>query len=315
MIKIVFFGTPHIAVNSLEYLINCEDIEVQAVVTQQDKVQGRGYKLIAPPVKQCAEKYNIEIFQPSKLKNDTEIIQKLKDLKPDFFVTFAFGQILSQEVLDIPKFATINLHASLLPKYRGANPIQRAIYNGDNKTGITTMLTVLELDAGDICLQENIDITENMNCDELAEIISNKSPKLLYKTITDLFNQKLLPYKQNNDEVSFANKFKKEDGLIDWSKSAQDIHNTVRALYGWPGAYFTKNNKTIKILKTSVRENNANNPLTILDISKQGILISTNKNSLLIEKVKPEGKGEMLAYDWANGARLKVGDNFIGKDN
>jgi len=313
MIKIVFFGTPHIAVNSLDYLIHCDDIEVSAVVTQQDKVQGRGYKLIAPPIKQCAEKYNIKVLQPEKLKNDVEIIQKLKDLKPDFFITFAFGQILSQEVLDIPKYATINLHASLLPKYRGANPIQRAIYNGDKITGITTMLTVLALDAGDICLQENIEITQNMNCDELAEIISKNSPKLIHKTITDFYNQKLIPTKQNEEEVSFANKFKKEDGLIDWTKSAQEIHDHVRALYGWPSAYFVKNNKTIKVIKTSVVENSENKPLKVLNISKDGILISTKENALLIEKVKPEGKGEIFAHEWVNGARIKAGEQFISE--
>ena len=151
-------GTPDIAVKSLEELNKNQDFEVLAVVTQPDRPKGRGNKLTPPPIKVCAAENNIECFQTEKISKDTNLIAKLKALNPDFIVTFAFGQILSQEVIDIAKFATVNLHASLLPKYRGANPIQRCIYNGDCKTGITTMLTALELDAGDICETKEITI-------------------------------------------------------------------------------------------------------------------------------------------------------------
>ena len=183
MINIVFFGTPDIGLKSLEYLYNSDNINVLAVVTQPDRPAGRGQKLTMSPIKQFALTKNIPIFQPKSIRKEPEIIEKLKNLKPDFFVTFAFGQILSQEVLDIPKYETINLHASLLPKYRGANPIQRAIINGDKKTGICTMITELGLDCGDICMREIIKIPNEMNCVDLYELISEKSPQLIEKTL------------------------------------------------------------------------------------------------------------------------------------
>ena len=171
MIKIVFFGTPKIALKSLEYLYNSNKTEVLAVVTQPDKPAGRGHKISMSPVKEFALEHNLPVFQPKSIRKEPEIIEQLKKLEPDFFVTFAFGQILSQEVLDIPKFETINLHASLLPKYRGANPIQRAIINGDKETGICTMITELGLDCGDVCLREVIKISDDMNCMDLFEKI------------------------------------------------------------------------------------------------------------------------------------------------
>ena len=182
-ISIVYFGTPDIGLKSLEHFYNSEKFEVLAVVTQPDKPSGRGNKLTPSPIKIFATEHNLPLFQPKSIRKEPEIINALKSLKPDFFVTFAFGQILSQEVLDIPKYETINLHVSLLPKYRGANPIQRAIINGDTKTGICTMITELGLDCGDICMTDPIEITPNMNCVELFEICASHSPELLEKTL------------------------------------------------------------------------------------------------------------------------------------
>ena len=177
MIKIVFFGTPDIGLKSLEYLYNSDKIDVLAVVTQPDKPAGRGHKLQMSPIKKFAVEKNIPVFQPKSIRKEFDIQEELKKLEPDFFVTFAFGQILSQEVLDIPKYETINLHASLLPRYRGANPIQRAIINGDKETGICTMITELGLDCGDICQKLVIPISDTMNCEELWNEIAEKSPK------------------------------------------------------------------------------------------------------------------------------------------
>ena len=246
MIKIVFFGTPKIAVKSLEYLYNSDKIEVLAVVTQPDKPAGRGHKLTMSPVKEFALEHNLSVFQPKSIRKEPEIQDELKKLEPDFFVTFAFGQILSQEVLDIPKFETINLHASLLPKYRGANPIQRAIINGDKETGICTMITELGLDCGDVCLRETIKIPDNMNCMYLFEKISDMSPELLKKTLVELYNGNLKPVPQCEDGVCMANKLTKEETQIDWSKSACDIHNLVRGIYKSPSAYFVYDGKIIK---------------------------------------------------------------------
>ena len=305
MIKVVYMGTPDIAVKSLAKLN--EEFEVLAVVTQPDRPKGRGNKLTPPPVKECALENNIPSYQTERISKDVELIQKLKDLRPDFFVTFAFGQILSQEVLDIPKFATVNLHASLLPKYRGANPIQRCIYNGDCKTGITTMLTVLELDAGDICETDEITITDSMTNIELKDIISEKSPALLCSTLKGLYSGELKPQKQCCDGVTIAKKFVKQDGLIDWNRSAKDIHNQVRSMVDFPTAYTMFNDKLLKIIETKVVSLECKSVQCgeILCVTKNGIEINTKEGTLLITKVKPESKGIMNAYDFANGAKLQ----------
>lgn len=319
MLKVVFFGTPQIAVNSIMKLLNFADIYFVGVVTQPDRHAGRGNKLVEPPIKVCAVTNGIPVFQTDSIRKDAELIQKLKDLKPDFFITFAFGQILSQEVLDIPKFATINLHASLLPKYRGANPIQRAIYNGDKVTGVTTMLTVLGLDAGDICLTEKIEITENMTSVELAEIISEKSPFLLYRTLKGLSTNNLVPQVQDESFVTFANKFKKEDGLIDWNKTSFEIHNQIRAIVDWPCAFTFYEGKTLKILESRVPENSLATecllPGQIVSVSKDGVEVKTSDSSLLITKVKPENKSAMNAFDWSNGVKAKAGCSFNVKES
>lgn len=302
MINIVFFGTPVIALKSLEYLYNSENINVLAVVTQPDKPAGRGHKISMSPLKQFAIEKGLPVFQPKSIRKEPEIQEELKKLNPDFFVTFAFGQILSQEVLDIPKYETINLHASLLPKYRGANPIQRAIINGDKETGICTMITELGLDCGDVCLKEVIDIPDNMTCVDLFEEISSKSPELIEKTLVGLKQGTIVPQKQCENGVCMANKLTKEETLIDWSKPAKEIHNLVRGIYKFPSAYFMHNNKIIKVLETRV-VNGEGACGEFVRFSKDGIEVGCGKDCILLVKVKPEGKGEMLARDWANGIK------------
>ena len=252
--------------------------------------------------------HDIKVFQPKSIRKEPEIIEALKELKPDFFVTFAFGQILSQEVLDIPKYETINLHVSLLPKYRGANPIQRAIINGDKKTGICTMITELGLDCGDICMKYPIEITKNMNCVELFELCASNSPELLEKTLIGIKDGTLKPTPQCEDGVCFADKLKKEECKIDWTKSADEIHNLVRGVYKCPGAFFEYNGKIIKVLETEPLETTNDNGVQIgefANFSKQGIDVKTGNGYLRLIKIKPEGKGEMLARDWANGIKQK----------
>ena len=308
MIKVVFLATPDIAVESLKELCKNKDFDLCAVVTQPDRPKGRGNKLTPPPVKVCANENNVVCYQTEKISKDSELIQKLKEIEPDFLVTFAFGQILSQEVLDIPKFSTINLHASLLPKYRGANPIQRCIYNGDCETGITTMITVLALDAGDICKTDKIQITENMNDIELKDIISQKSPDLICSTLKELYDGSLTPKKQDENGVTIAKKFNKEDGLIDWNRTAIEIHNQVRSMLDFPTAYTFLADKTVKIIETQVIDKEKSTlDAKITNVSKLGIEVSTKKGIILIKKVKPESKGIMNAYDFANGAKIKAG--------
>lgn len=311
MIKIVYMGTPEIAVESLDFLNKNDEIEVCAVVTQMDRPKGRGNKLTPPPIKEWALANNVPCFQPERISKDSELIEKLKALDVDFFVTFAFGQILSQEVIDIPKFATVNLHASLLPKYRGANPIQRCIYNGDKETGITTMLTVLALDAGDICETEVISITENMTDVDLRNEISQKSPQLLLSTLKGLYNGTLKPKSQDENGVTIAKKFQKQDGLIDWNRTSQEIHNHVRSMIEFPTAYTMYQGKMLKIIETEVLDKKYNvQGGEVVLTSKNGIEVATTNGVLLIKQVKPESKGIMKACDFVNGAKIKAGDKL-----
>lgn len=305
MIRIIFFGTPDIGLKSLEYLYNSDKIELCAVVTQPDKPAGRGNKLQPSPVKKWALEHNLPLFQPKSIRKEPEIQAQLKHFEPDFFVTFAFGQILSQEVLDIPKFETINLHASLLPKYRGANPIQRAIINGDSQTGICTMITELGLDCGDICQKLVIPISDNMNCGQLWEEIAQKSPEMIEQTLVGLYEGKIKPEKQCEEGVCMANKLSKEECLIDWSRSNKEIHNLVRGVCRSPSAYFIYNNKILKVIETQPVEGEALTGEIVSD-KKDGVYIGCGEGLLKLITVKPEGKGEMSAKDWYNGARAKL---------
>lgn len=318
MIKVVFFATPKIALKSLDYLVKSGKINVLAIVTQPDKPSGRGHKLLPPPIKEYAIKNNIPVFQPSSIKKDFQTQNELKKLAPDFFVTFAFGQILSKEVLEIPKYATINLHASLLPLYRGANPIQKAIINGDKKTGICTMITEEGLDCGDICLKDEIEISDNMNYEELFELIAQKAPELIEATLLNIKSGALKPVEQHHEKATYAPKIKKEDAQIDWTKPAIEIHNLVRGLYKFPSAHAFFKGKLVKIMETRVLDDEIpagflGESGEILKISKKGLEVSTGTGILLVSKLKPEGRGEMFAYDWANGGgkcKISIGDKF-----
>ncbi len=304
MIKVVFFGTPDIGLKTLEYLYNSKNTEVIGIVTQPDRPSGRGHKIIMSKIKEFGLQHNIPVFQPKSIRKEPDIQESLKALEPDFFVTFAFGQILSQEVLDIPKYETINLHASLLPKYRGANPIQRAIIDGEKETGICTMITELGLDCGDVCKKLTIPIPEDMNCEDLYNIISEKSPQMVEDTLIGLVNKTLTPVPQCEEGVCMAGKLQKEETKIDFSKSANEIHNLVRGIYKSPSAYFIYNDKLIKVMKTKVCEGSGKCG-EFLEVNKEGIKVGCGKDCIMLLEVKPEGKGVMPAKDWYNGVKNK----------
>lgn len=312
MINIVFFGTPDIGLKSLEYLYNSTKINVMAVVTQPDKPAGRGHKIMMSPIKRFALENDIPVFQPKSIRKEPEVIEALKKLNPDFFVTFAFGQILSQEVLDIPKYETINLHASMLPKYRGANPIQRVIIDGEQETGICTMITELGLDCGDVCLREHIEIHDDMTCEELYKKISDDSPELIEKTLIGLIENTIVREPQCEDCVCMANKLQKEECRIDWTKSAQQIHNLVRGVCRCPSAFFVLNEKVVKVITTKPVEKRQpeefyNNYIvgSVVGTVNDGVEVLTGDGILKLMIVKPEGKGEMKATDWFNGIKDK----------
>lgn len=308
-ISIVFMATPDIALNSFLSFINDNNFEIKALVTQAPKPTGRGKKIKDSNIKKKALENNIEILEPEKLSKDETAIQRLKSLNPDFFVTFAFGQILSREVLDIPKFGTINIHASLLPKYRGASPISACLLNGDDKTGVTTMITVFELDAGDICLQKEIPLTKNTDYITLSNEISNVSPDLIKQTLIGLYNKTLKPVKQDETKATYTKKIQKSDKLLDFNKDAEFIHNKIRAMKEVNTAHFVFNDKLIKVLSSETTQTQGEIG-TVLDVSKKGVIIACGSKSILIKEVKPEGKNNMTAYNWSLGSKIKKGDKI-----
>ena len=246
-LKTIFMGTPEFAVPTLEALNG--KVELIAVVTQPDRPKGRGHKLAPSPVKTWALEHDIEVLQPEKIKTE-EFVNKLSELKPDLIVVVAFGQILSQKILDLPKYGCINVHASLLPRYRGAAPIEWAIINGETKTGVTTMMMDIGLDTGDMLIKKEVAITENMILPELREKLMQLGAEALIETVDKLIDGTLKRQKQDDSLSNYAPMLNKETGLIDWNKSAKEIHNLVRGLYG--GAYTIIDGQKYKIWRTQI---------------------------------------------------------------
>ncbi|MDD7793740.1 methionyl-tRNA formyltransferase [Clostridium sp. 'White wine YQ'] len=302
--NIVFMGTPDFAVPSLKAII--ENHDVKAVFTQPDRPKGRGKKLAMSAVKEEAIKHDVKIFQPEKLKNDLEAIEYLKNLKPDFIIVVAYGQLLTKEILDIPKYACINLHASLLPKFRGAAPLNWAVIKGEKYSGNTTMLMDVGLDTGDMLLKDEVEITENMTAGELHDILMERGAKLLIDTISGFANGSIVPEKQNEEDTCYASMLNKELAKIDWNKSALDIHNMIRGLNPWPIAFTTLDNQNMKIFESEALDNEKVNLKAgeIIDVSKVGLKVSCGKGTLLIKKVQfPNGK-PLTIEQYLNGNEI-----------
>ena len=246
-LKTIFMGTPEFAVPSLEALK--DKVDLITVVTQPDRPKGRGHKLMPSPVKIWALDNAIPILQPEKIKTD-EFTSKLEELQPDLIIVVAFGQILSKRILDLPKFGCINVHASLLPRYRGAAPIEWSLINGETKTGVTTMMMDVGLDTGDMLIKREVDITEDMILPELRDKLMQLGAEAMIETIDKLVDGTLERHKQDDSLSNYAPMLTKETGLIDWNKPAQDIHNLVRGLYG--GAYTVIDGQKYKIWRTKI---------------------------------------------------------------
>lgn len=302
--KIVFMGTPDFAVPSLKKII--KEFGVEAVFTQPDKPKGRGKKLSYSPVKEVALENDIKVIQPIKLKGDREAIEYLKELNPDFIIVVAFGQILTKEVLDIPKYGCINLHASLLPMYRGAAPLNWAIINGEKKSGNTTMLMDVGLDTGDMLLKDEVNITEDMTAGELHDILMERGANLLIETINGLYNGTIKREKQS-EETFYAKMLDKELARINWNNSAQNIHNLIRGLNPWPIAYTNYEEKPMKIYESKVLNENSNKePGTIISVDKNGLKVSTLDGVLLIKKIQfPNGK-PLTIEQYINGNSINI---------
>lgn len=305
--RILFMGTPDIAVGCLQKIID-EKHDIIGVVTQPDKPVGRGKKMGMPPVKELALKYDLPVYQPIKAR-DEEFVKILKDLNPDLIVVVAFGQILPKSILDIPKFGCVNVHVSLLPKYRGAAPINWVIINGEDKTGVTTMYMDEGLDTGDMILTSEFELNDEITAGELHDIMKVEGAKVLKETI-DLIEKGEAPrIPQNHEEFTYAPMMNKTLGQIDFSKSAKDIHNLVRGVNPWPSAYTTYKGQTMKIWKTKVLSESSDKvPGTILKVDKEGIRVSTKDNVILISEIQMPGKKRVLVEEYIKGNSIETNE-------
>lgn len=303
--NIVFMGTPEFSVPSLD--ICYDEHQVLGVFTQPDRPKGRGKKMTAPPVKEKALEYEIPVYQPEKL-NRPENIEILKKLNPDCIVVVAYGQILPKEILDIPKFGCINVHGSLLPKYRGASPINSAILNGEEVTGVTTMYMDKSLDSGDMIYKSITKISNSMNTEELHDILMIDGAKLLSKTLKDI-EEGIAPREvQNHGESTYAPLLKKEMGKIDWSLSSLEIHNLVRGMFPWPCAYTNYEEKVLKIFKGEPVETELKGESgEILEVSKKGFLVKTGNGAFLVKEIQVSGKKRMEVSQYILGQKIDIG--------
>lgn len=317
--NLVFMGTPLFAVPCLESLI-VRGYNILAVVTQPDRPKGRSSKLCESPVKRLAAQNRLLLLQPENINKDDKAISFLEDMRPDIIVTAAFGQILSSHILSIPKYACINVHASLLPKYRGAAPINWAIIKGEDVTGISIIKMTKQMDAGDIIEQIATPIYPDEDAGELENRLANIAVGVLKKAIDDFESNSVKYIPQDEKLATYANKLTKNDGMINWNLKTIDVHALVRGLTPQPCAYsflYKKDfneKKRIIIKKTRIDQDcitNKNRPSgEIIDITSKGLLVSTNNASIWITMLQPEGKRLMSASDYVNGHDVRVGDYF-----
>jgi methionyl-tRNA formyltransferase len=311
-LRIIFMGTAEFSCASLKKLASDKIFQVVAVVTQPDKPKGRELKLQFPPVKILAQKLILPILQPAKAR-DEKFISELRELKPDLIVVAAFGQILPQAILDLPQFGCLNVHMSLLPKYRGASPIQSAILNGETESGVTIMKMDAGLDTGPILSQRRTPILLEDNSQTLHNRLAQLGADLLVETIPNYAAGKILPKPQPTEGVSYAAKIKKEDGRIDWNEAAEKILNRLRAFTPWPGVFTFLKTETrpqlLKIWKAEMVERSGKVG-EILDADKNGIVIACGKNALRILELQREGGRRMSAQEFLAGHFLKAGEKI-----
>jgi methionyl-tRNA formyltransferase len=303
-LRTVFMGTPDFALQTLQGLIDA-GCKMVGVYTQPDRPKGRGKHLAAPPVKELAQKNDIPVYQPLKLRQ-TDAVAELKALAPDLIVVVAYGQILPKSVLEIPANGCINVHASLLPKYRGAAPINKAIINGETETGITTMYMDVGLDTGDMLVKKTLSIGPEETAGELHDRLASLGRETMEETLRQLCAGTLKREVQDDEQSTYASMMKKEDGRIDWSRSAQEIHNHVRGLAPWPGAYTTINGKPLKLAETS-QETAEGLPGCVIAADKNGVCVACGSGSLRIRQLQLSGRKRLPAADFLRGCPLQVG--------
>ncbi len=303
-IRTVFMGTPEFALPPLEGLI-AAGVNLVGVYTQPDRPKGRGKKLTASPVKKLALEHDISVYQPHKLR-DPDAVEELRALQPDLIIVVAYGQILPKSVLEIPKYHCINIHASLLPKYRGAAPINKAIIDGETETGVTTMLMDVGLDTGAMLVKMSLPIAADETAGKLHDRLSLLGRKAMEETLHQVCQETLNPIEQDDELSCYAPMMKKEDGLIDWHQSATAIHNQVRGLDPWPAAHTLLTGDVLKIADTSV-EDGVGAPGTVVSADKTGVRVACGEGILNIGELQLPGKKRLSAANFISGKALVSG--------
>ncbi len=308
--KVVFMGTPDFAVGALEAIIKAGH-EVTGVVTQPDKPKGRGKELQISPVKACALEHGIEVFQPEKIKAP-DAVSMLRKFEADIFVVAAFGQILSKEILEMPKFGCVNIHASLLPKYRGAAPIQWAVIDGEEESGVTIMQMNEGLDTGDILMQEKVKLSPKETGASLFDKLAECGASLIVGALPKIEKGELKPVKQDDDKSSYAKMLKKDFGKLDFSQEAVVLERKIRGLNSWPSAYTYYKGKTLKIWDADVDTDVDTDAACgfVCAVSKDSFSIMTKKGCLVIKEVQLEGKKRMKASAFLLGYPIEIGMQF-----
>jgi methionyl-tRNA formyltransferase len=310
--RLVFLGTPAFAVSTLEQIVAAGH-EVLLVVTQPDRPRGRGRETAAPPVKEAAIRLGLPVYQPERVRRP-EAMERLRSLAPEIMVVVGYGQIIPQAIINLAPRGIVNVHGSLLPKYRGAAPIQWAIANGETRTGITTMQIDAGLDTGDMLLKAETEIAPGENAIELSKRLAGMGARLLVETLDGLLARTIVPVQQNSSEATYAPILKKEDGLIDWSQPALVIHNRVRGFQPWPGAYTRFRGQTLDIWKSRCRpEETAMHPGRFVRLKPA--VVACGSGSLELVEVQLEGRKRVSAADFANGQRLNENDRLGEQSN
>ena len=312
-LRIVFCGTPAFAVPPLQHLIAQPDFQLEAVVTQPDRPRGRGREMATSPVKDAALAAGVPVFQPEKIKSE-EALDYFKRLAPDAVVIIAYGQIISQRLIDIPRLGWVNLHASLLPKYRGAAPINWAIVNGETRTGVTSMQIDSGLDTGPMLLKYETEIGRDETAPELGARLADAGAPLIAETLRGVENGKIAATPQDGSQATLAPPLKKEDGRVDWSLDARAIYNRIRGLQPWPGAFTTFRGKNCQIWGKPLKPVAAGGmPGIMLPTKEDGLLVICGGASVLrVDHVQLEGRKRVTAEEFLNGARLVPGERFGG---
>ena len=310
---IVFFGTPQFAVPSLETLV-ASSHEVRGVVTQPDKPRGRGQKVTEGPVKAAAVSHGIPVYQPPRLR-DAGVVDAIARWQPDLGVVVAYGKLIPDELLRVPRFGMINVHASLLPKYRGASPVHRAVMNGDSETGVTIMQVVTALDAGDMLARATRPVGSSETSDAVERDLADLGATLLVDVVDRLERGTVTPDPQDESRVTYAPRLTKDEGLVDWTLSAASIHNRVRGLYPWPHAYAYLDGSRIIILKTHVAETRrGGEPGEVVDVSADAIHVATGGGGVIaIDELQAEGRRPVRTREFLAGRPIRPGARFTGR--